>query len=704
MDRLTDKIERLEKVLILVRGHLVLCQDIENRRHEVYSSIVLGDCIFHDCEAYGIKFRSPYFMSLNKKSVLSPRIVPDANTTLDTHINTRSICLKINLDFFEACKSFILREQEFVESYGKNRRIYAVRVNLCEEMELHSRRQKAMKREFMERKRRLENLRMTRMANLRALKEKAVIETTGALEAIKPKGKSLSQHMKEFTRKAFRGMKDYIRDMGHASAVRMDEEERRMALKVTSKSTIGNTGNKVEGIRRLHMTSSEFEAENFSRIQNVLSTKGLPHFKKMKKALENQLYIWYQMSQESTEFITSLEFHHKDQSNPLYLGDQLYADENEYEIIGHRDTNLQIWIKREKVKVSALCEIDVAFTEIEENRLLDGKFQRVNESLDKFDLPDITFWYRKCDKIITVAAASTDALILEFKKTRQMLRDNPHDKNLQSLFIRARERLEDAHENEKSAEVTNPLQNAIDLMALDASDLEQWMEYYSSMDPRVGSEEEALLTIDDVFTYLEETPTEVAKEIFYSMDALDEEGNIEFGDFVRSVGTFCFFGVEEICKFLFVYCDKEKEGEISHEQFISLVNVVNPYDKKMARRALKEINLVPGKKMEFKEFARVNANFPTLFHPVFKFQNNLKNTFMGNDWWYKKLTKYKGVRKKLEMGSRNTDVVAAQEIERFSQDLEREKRMKVRAEEIRHETSTLRKALLEARQFVDEIT
>ena len=115
------------------------------------------------------------------------------------------------------------------------------------------------------------------------------------IEAKKSKGKLLSLQMKEFARKTVRGMKDYIRDMRNAAAVRMDEEESRMARKITSKSATGRTGKKVEGIRRLHMTNSEHEAENFSTIQNVLAAKGLPHFKKMKKALENQLHIWYQM-------------------------------------------------------------------------------------------------------------------------------------------------------------------------------------------------------------------------------------------------------------------------------------------------------------------------------------------------------------------------------------------------------------------------
>ena len=93
--------------------------------------------------------------------------------------------------------------------------------------------------------------------------------------------------------------------------------------------------------------------------------------------------------------------------------------------------------------IIATLDLKKQLTELEENRLLDDKFLRINESLEKFDLPDISFWYKKCDKIITTASASTDAVISEFKKTRLMLRDNPQDKNLQDLFVQARRRLED---------------------------------------------------------------------------------------------------------------------------------------------------------------------------------------------------------------------------------------------------------------------
>jgi hypothetical protein len=41
---------------------------------------------------------------------------------------------------------------------------------------------------------------------------------------------------------------------------------------------------------------------------------------------------------------------------------------------------------------------------------------------------------------------------------------------------------------------------------------------------------------------------------FYS-DALNAEGYLEFGDFMRVLSIFCFFGVDEIIKSVFTYVD-----------------------------------------------------------------------------------------------------------------------------------------------------
>ena len=60
-----------------------------------------------------------------------------------------------------------------------------------------------------------------------------------------------------------------------------------------------------------------------------------------------------------------------------------------------------------------------------------------------------------------------------------MVKKAPNDPNLQN---RQNEKLEEAYKKELAAEVTNPLQAAIDLMALDKSELDQWVRIFQSID------------------------------------------------------------------------------------------------------------------------------------------------------------------------------------------------------------------------------
>mgnify|MGYP003387266815 CR=1 FL=1 len=55
------------------------------------------------------------------------------------------------------------------------------------------------------------------------------------------------------------------------------------------------------------------------------------------------------------------------------------------------------------------------------------------------------------------------------------------------------------------------------------------------------------------------------------------------------------------------------------------------------------------------------------------------------------------------MAGTNVDEVAAIEMERFGQDEARNKRIEERDVKIKNETSAVKKLILQARQFVDEI-
>ena len=77
---------------------------------------------------------------------------------------------------------------------------------------------------------------------------------------------------------------------------------------------------------------------------------------------------------------------------------------------------------------------------------------------------------------------------------------------------------------------------------------------------------------------------------------------------------------------------------------------------------------------------------------------------MGENWWFNKLSKYKGVRKKLKASSVNADEAAHIEMERLEHDEKRQKRMADREALIKGTSSTVVKAILQARQFADEFS
>lgn len=119
----------------------------------------------------------------------------------------------------------------------------------------------------------------------------------------------------------------------------------------------------------------------------------------------------------------------------------------------------------------------------------------------------------------------------------------------------------------------NPLTPSVDLMALNGDELEAWIAVFRKFD----KEKSGALSLDRIFETIEETPTcktsflcvvcvavpfstrlicatlnsAFAKSIFTSMDALDPEtGLVECGDFMRVCSTYCFFGKQEILRYV----------------------------------------------------------------------------------------------------------------------------------------------------------
>ncbi len=632
---------------------------------------------------------------------VKPRTVSSTEMILQTHASTRMLFCEENLNILYKYRELFEREEEWMNHFESTVPKFKKAVEIFQEALLSQRRQKAMQVEIEARKKRLEFLRDVRMRALKEEKERILAEAQVKEEAIKKEKANrvpLVKRVAQVAKKAIRGVSDFIRDLRHSAANAMDQEEVRMARTIRKRNA-GEDSNMPEGFRKLHICHGNQENEDFAKQQTALEERGIPFYQKFNRSIGNQFFIWYQNTYDNKLMITNVEFASNDPAHPTFKNAAL-MEKDRWEAYTHHKLSMIIWVKRDVTRIFAIKQFEVSMSEVEENRNTVDGFEKLETCLDTFGLPDVYVWVKKVAKIAHSGAQNTDEIINEVVKVRELLKKNPGDRNMQALMKRLNDKLKKAYDKEVKAIVTNPLRSAVELLSLEPWELEAFMKVFEKIDTKG----EGGVDFDQIFEYFEQTPTFYSKEVFYSMDALDEFGKIEFGDFVRSIGTYCFFGKQEILRFMFVYTDKGKKGFITHAEFVTLLNTLNPFDKQRAKRALQELQMIEGKKMEFAEFARLNDEFPNAMYPAFALQDAFRTKILGTDWWFNKLAKYKGVRAKLVAAGSNTDDMAELEMKRFQDDQAKVRRMKERDDQIRNESSGIRKALLQAQQFVDEFS
>jgi len=633
--------------------------------------------------------------------IVKPRTTPSSAELVKATAAARLLFGESNYLLYEKLKEMVQAEEEWMNAFPATVPKFQRAVALFQEALLSQRRQKAMQIEIEARKKRLEFLRAIRMRALQEEKAKALADAT-RVEEQKKKEKAnrvpLGKRIAAATKAGIRAAGDFIRDLRHSAATAMDQEELRMARTIRARNK-GDSSAMPEGIRKLHICHGTEENQMFADQQIALEDRGIPFFQKMPRSFGNQFYIWFQFTYDNKLMITNMEITSTDPTHPTFKDPSQMA-KDKWEEYTHHDLACVFYVKRDPTKIFAFKEFELSLSEVEENRNLIEGYEKYDQCLDQFGLPDMYFWIKKTAKIANLGTQNTDEVINEVVKVQELLAKNPQDRNMQALMKRLTEKLKKAYEKETANIVTNPLRQAVDLLSLQPSDLEEWMRVFQQVDKKG----EGAVDFDEIFEYFEETPTFYSKEIFYSMDAIDEVGKIEFGDFLRAIGTYCFFGKEEVLRFMFIYSDKGKKGFITHAEFVTLLNTLNPFEKQRAKRALQELQMVEGKKMDFDEFKRMNEEFPNTMYPAFRLQDAFRTKILGVDWWFDKLAKYKGVRHKLLASSSNTDETAELEMQRFQNDSKRMRRMKERDDQIRNESSAIRKVLLQAQQLVDEFS
>lgn len=135
---------------------------------------------------------------------------------------------------------------------------------------------------------------------------------------------------------------------------------------------------------------------------------------------------------------------------------------------------------------------------------------------------------------------------------------NPDDDNLKQMQAKLQKRLEKAQllEDARKEFDDQPVKYSIEFLALSAAEIRKFMDYFEKIDTnRSGS-----ITSDELFAFIGERKTQFTDSIFKMLDSLNSDEKLDFGEFMKAIGTFCFFGKEEILRFTYSVFDLDGSG------------------------------------------------------------------------------------------------------------------------------------------------
>jgi Ca2+-binding EF-hand superfamily protein len=701
--------ERIQKELGIVESHTFInntrvriCQStLEDP--ELFDRLLKLDALALDeREAYDIPSHYTRFQMQDAEAASYPRTSSTGKARLRHVLNARILFLNTNLNYLELMGEILHKEVHLIGGFEKHRPGYEAAVAKFHESVKALHRQRAFQRELDERLARLHFLREARIKGLTEELTRIIKEQKEEEEQIRiakeRAGPTLTKRFATRVKKQIRGVKDFVYKMQQSASTSLNAEEERMAKKLRSHED-ETAATHIEGIRRFFITQGPEEEAAFKIQNDLLISKGLPSYRRMEQSIGMQVFIWAQITTSIRDFITSIEIAHRDRNNPLYRD----LSKEGYEPTGHAKLEFVIWTKIDESKNKGYNTMAVSFSEIEENRMVvDGLIKLCEEPMDNFSMPFSFLWARRVNKTETEDVGNTSILAADVVRLRQMIKDNPGDGNLKFQLRDLKAKLEQAYKRDKAYEDKNPMERAVELMALDEDEIEAWLQIFRRFDKK----KTGYISMIDIYDGFDINNSAFTNFVFESSDAFtpNTAGLIECGDFMFTIGTYAFFGKDDILSMLYNFADTDKKGHITHSQFVDLLNILNPGDKRRAKRALAEMDLTPDKIMDFKEFTAIHNKFPQIMYPAFQLQASFREKTFGYDWWVNKLRTYKGVRKKILNIDRESDSIAMREMERYNEDQEKQKRMKERAYLIDSEGSQIRKTLLQARQFLDEFS
>ena len=160
------------------------------------------------------------------------------------------------------------------------------------------------------------------------------------------------------------------------------------------------------------------------------------------------------------------------------------------------------------------------------------------------------------------------------------------------------------------------MQKTIDLLKLEKKHIRiLWKRFQKHDKDKSGT-----IDIMEFYTMISEERTVFGDSIFELID-IDNNGTLDFSEFVQTLGTYCMFGRNDILKFCFYVFDKDKNGYIEQDELHALIEMLHGNDPSSnCKIALDKFDTNKDGKIDFGEFTLMNNNFPRLLFPAYRFQ------------------------------------------------------------------------------------
>ena len=100
----------------------------------------------------------------------------------------------------------------------------------------------------------------------------------------------------------------------------------------------------------------------------------------------------------------------------------------------------------------------------------------------------------------------------------------------------------------------------------------------------------------------------------------------------------CLFSQPEIKKFCFYVFDKDKNGYVEKAELDTMLHVFHHVGageglKGNPKKASANLRIPDDGKVEFKDVCAIAENYPSLWYPASRIQNNMTIAYMGEKWW-----------------------------------------------------------------------